>query len=164
MVRRMKLPRLDLAHTTIIGVDNHLKCVQDELQKIVYIFVHVLDVERHCHIETTGSEERVLSERQPLQRLDNRDLEPILGSRRRIIHVSMSEMGDSRPLLDLGLAFDHDVELLGCSIGGRGQDCDGISNKLLIDGVPACHFVVLVVGSRLWELDGNPSETETSMK
>ena len=99
MVRRMKLPRLDLAHTTIIGVDNHLKCVQDELQKIVYIFVHVLDVERHCHIETTGSEERVLSERQPLQRLDNRDLEAVLHSQRWIVQVSMPEKGDLSPLL-----------------------------------------------------------------
>ena len=138
---------LDLADTAIIGVDNRLKCVQHELQKIVYIFVHVCDVEQNSDVKATDVEERVIEEGQSLQRLDNRDLEVVLQSRRRIIQVSMPEIGDSGPLLNLWLAFDDDVEalsLLRISIGAIGndwgQDRNGISHKLLIVVFAcACH-------------------------
>jgi hypothetical protein len=47
----------DLVDTVVIGVDNFLKCVQDELQKVVYIFGPVADVKDGCYLQVNFEEE-----------------------------------------------------------------------------------------------------------
>ena len=84
MAWRMPFLSLDLVHTAIIGVDNHLKCIQDELQKIVYIFGHVADVEGNRDLKMS-LEKRVLAELESLQGPDNRNPETVLRALGRII-------------------------------------------------------------------------------
>jgi hypothetical protein len=153
----------NLIHTFVVDVDNFLKCVHDELEKIVYIHEPVAYVEDDSNLQLHIFEDGEFVELEGLEGLEDRPLELRLGLGGRIVKMQPSHGGNFCSLLHTWSAFDDDVEtlcLLWLTLVSRHQDGNGVGDERLIVGDSGGHDGYVAFGS-CWS---GYMRTEPSMK